>query len=187
MRHPPSLGFPFPPPSPPLPAGKNPLGAARSRREGVRCISLWPKPENREATPHVAATVSKAARRNNRTWCVCVCVFMCFLCLFGGKSDLGVLVYLFYLCVFFAENQTWGCLSSFVFFVFWRKIRPGGVLVYSLSLFFGGKSEVFNCSFSSINRGWCGLLQILLFPNEGKPHFVCWLEFFASRANTKVA
>eukprot|EP00435_Cladocopium_sp_Y103_P051374 s82_g15.t3 len=26
---------------------------------GVRCISLWPKPENREATPHVAATVSK--------------------------------------------------------------------------------------------------------------------------------
>eukprot|EP00931_Biecheleriopsis_adriatica_P048559 TRINITY_DN28067_c0_g2_i1.p1 TRINITY_DN28067_c0_g2~~TRINITY_DN28067_c0_g2_i1.p1 ORF type:complete len:585 (+),score=137.38 TRINITY_DN28067_c0_g2_i1:185-1939(+) len=26
---------------------------------GVRCISLWPKPENREATPHVAVTVSK--------------------------------------------------------------------------------------------------------------------------------
>ena len=29
---------------------------------GVRCISLWPKPENREATPHVAATVSKALK-----------------------------------------------------------------------------------------------------------------------------
>lgn len=26
---------------------------------GVRAISLWPRPENREATPHVAATVSK--------------------------------------------------------------------------------------------------------------------------------
>ncbi|CAE7237764.1 Tiparp [Symbiodinium natans] len=30
-----------------------------SEHGGVRCISLWPKPENREATPHVAATVSK--------------------------------------------------------------------------------------------------------------------------------
>jgi len=26
---------------------------------GVRCISLWPRPENREATPHMAVTVSK--------------------------------------------------------------------------------------------------------------------------------
>lgn len=38
---------------------------------GVRCISLWPKPENREATPHVAATVSKdgfsPARRDPET------------------------------------------------------------------------------------------------------------------------
>mmetsp|Transcript_3586 Transcript_3586/g.6311 ORF Transcript_3586/g.6311 Transcript_3586/m.6311 type:complete len:594 (-) Transcript_3586:292-2073(-) len=26
---------------------------------GVRCISLWPRPENRETTPHMAVTVSK--------------------------------------------------------------------------------------------------------------------------------
>ena len=35
-----------------------------ARSGGVRCISLWPKPENREATPHVAATVSKAHEKH---------------------------------------------------------------------------------------------------------------------------